>query len=96
MWVEPAIELEQHPGGNPRPVQEFQGLKHQVVEIEHPVQSFALFIGAQHGIAESDQRQRRSTSPARRGRPESAGSRSRLGLQHGAGVGRRGLAAPPW
>jgi hypothetical protein len=84
--VEPAIELEQNPGGNPRPPQQFERLQHQIVEIEQAVQAFPVGIGAQHRIAEPDQCQRRLDQHGAGPLVDESHDPLSLGFEHGARV----------
>ncbi len=84
--VEPAIELEQHPGGDARPPQQFERLQHQIVEIEQAVQAFPVGIGAQHRIAEPDQRQGRLDQHGARPLIDKSHDPPSLGFEHGAGI----------
>ncbi len=54
--VEPAIELEQHPGRDAGPPQQVERLQHEIVVIEQPLQPLAPVIGVQQRVAEPDQR----------------------------------------
>ena len=84
--IEPPIELEQHPRRDARPPQEFERLHHEIVEIEEPMQSFAFFIGAQHGIPEPEQRDRRLDQHRPSALMRESQHAVRLGFEHGAGI----------
>ncbi len=84
--VEPAIELEQNPRGNPRPLQQFERLQHQIVEIEQAVQAFPVGIAAQHRITEPNQCQGRLDQHGAGPLVDESHDPPSLGFEHGAGI----------
>ena len=86
--VEPAIELEQHPGRHPRTLQQVAGAEHEIVVIEQRARRLVPLIGGEQRAAEPHQRDRggmeRGGAPRRDHRHEAIGllrqRRSGLGL----------------
>ena len=84
--VEPAIELEQHPGRDAGAAQQLQRLQHEVVVIQRPVQPLAAVVGMQYGSAEPDQRAGRLGQRGGRAQFHKAADAVGLGIERGTSI----------